>query len=128
MVSQPETLSMDIPWTGVATIVTILAFGGGGSVFLFNVLRNDLKEGQTNSKADLKEVVTNLKAELKEGQTNLKADLKADLKQELKEVRSEFKDKIDAAEQKVEGHFRNAASAQRKVAKKFRKAFEDDDE
>ena len=65
------------------SLVSVLAFGGGGLALLFNVvnakldsvqtnLQNDLKEVQTN----LKEVQTNLKNDLKEVQTNLKNDLK----------------------------------------------------
>jgi hypothetical protein len=83
MLSQTETLSIDIIWIEFATVVTILAFGGGVAVFLVDLLRTDVKELQTDLKADLKEL----------------------------------KDKINAV-----------VSAQRRVAKKFRKAFDDEDE
>ena len=68
-----------------------------------------MKEAQTKSEAyfnaKLDSVQINLKNDLKEVQTN------------LKEVQT-----------KSEAHFNTIISSQKKVAKKIRKAFEDDDD
>jgi uncharacterized membrane-anchored protein YhcB (DUF1043 family) len=53
--------------------------------------------------------------------------LRSDLK-ELGTDLKKLKEKIGAVEKNVEGYFRNAVSTQKKVAKKLRKALEDDDE
>jgi hypothetical protein len=48
MLSQTETVSIDMVWTEFATVVTILAFGGGVAGFLFDILRTELKELRTD--------------------------------------------------------------------------------
>ena len=88
MLSQTETLSIDMVWAEFEAVVTILAFGGGVAGFLFDLLRTDLKE--------------------------LRTDLKADLK--------ELEGRIISLERN------NVVSAQRKVAKKSCKTFDDDDQ
>ena len=99
---QEKTVRMEVTLdAATVSLVSVLAFGGGGLALLFNVVNAKLDSVQIN----LKEVQTNLKNDLKEVQTNLKE-----------------------AQTKSEAHFNTIISSQKKVARKIRKAFEDDDD
>ena len=83
-----KTVRMEVTLdAATVSLVSVLAFGGGGLALLFNVVNAKLDSVQTNLKNDLKEAQT-----------------------------------------KSEAHFNTIISSQKKVARKIRKAFEDDDD
>ena len=132
---QEKTVRMEVTLDAATVgLVSVLAFGGGGLALLFNVVNAkldsvqiNLKEVQTNLKNDSKEA----KNDLKEAQTKSEAHFNAkldsvqiNLKNDLKEVQTNLKE----VQTKSEAHFNTIISSQKKVARKIRKAFEDDDD
>ena len=132
---QEKTVRMEVTLDAATVgLVSVLAFGGGGLALLFNVVNAKLDSEQTNLKNDSKEAKNDLKeaqtkseahfnAKLDSVQINLK-EVQTNLQNDLKEVQTNLKE----AQTKSEAHFNTIISSQKKVARKIRKAFEDDDD